>query len=235
VREMVTTFKRVEEKYLLNKDKKDLLFNKINEYIEHDIYYQSTICSIYFDTDNNDLIINSIEKPKYKDKIRLRSYNIPSLKDYVYLEIKNKYKGIVGKRRVKITLKDYYDYIDNGVYDHSSQIMKEIDYLINYYNVKPKIFIGYDRLSFKGIEDDNLRITIDSNLRSRRNDLRLELGDYGDSYFDNDYYIMEIKTIGAIPLWFVRILSDLKIYPISFSKYGNIYKKYSEGAGNNVK
>lgn len=235
VRKMTTTFKRVEEKYLLNKTNKDLLFKKIDKYIKKDDYYKSTICSIYFDNDNNDMIINSIEKPKYKDKVRLRSYNVPKLDDIVYLEIKNKYKGIVGKRRVKFTLKDYYNYIDKGIYDNNSQIMKEINYLINYYNIKPKIFIGYDRLSYKGIDDNNLRITIDSNLRSRRNELKIELGDYGDKYFDEDYYIMEIKTMGSIPLWFVKILSELKIYPTSFSKYGNIYKKYLKGDDKYVK
>ena len=107
--------------------------------------------------------------------------------------------------------------------------MKEKNYLIEYYSLIPKIFIAYDRLSYNGLNDSNLRITIDSNLRSRYNNLRLELGDAGNKYFDDDYYIMEIKTIGAIPLWFVKILSELKIYPTSFSKYGNIYKKYLKG------
>ena len=219
-------FRRYEEKYLLCEDDKNKLFAEISKYLEKDEYFESKICSIYFDNQNNDLIINSLEKPIYKDKVRLRSYGIPSLDDYVFLEIKNKYKGITGKRRIKIKLKDFNNYLNNNFIDNNSQIMKEIDYLFKYYNLKPNMFIGYDRLSYKGISDNYLRITLDSNLRGRYNNLYLEYGDVGEKYFKDNYYIMEIKTLGAIPLWLTRSLNKLKIYPTSFSKYGNLYKKY---------
>lgn len=219
-------FRRYEEKYLLSEDDKNKLFAKINKYLKKDEYYKSTICSIYFDNDNNDLIINSLEKPIYKDKVRLRSYGIPNLEDNVYLEIKNKYKGIVNKRRIKIKLKDFNNYINNKEISDNSQIMKEINYLFEFYNLKPNIFIGYDRLSFVGISDEYLRITIDSNLRSRKDNLNLNYGDKGEKYFKNDYYIMEIKTLGSIPLWLTRSLNELGIYPTSFSKYGSLYTKY---------
>lgn len=223
----MNTFRRIEQKYLLNEEEKNNLFNIINNYLEKDTYYQSTIENIYFDTKNNDLIIKSIEKPLFKEKVRLRSYNIPNNNDYVFLEIKNKYKGVVGKRRIKITLEDYYKFINNSEFDKNNQIAKEIDYHIKYYNLYPKIFIAYDRLSFKGKKDNNLRITLDSNLRYRYKNLKLEQGSDGKKYFDNPHYIMEIKTLGSLPLWLTNILSELKIYPKSFSKYGNIYKKES--------
>lgn len=218
-------FKRVEEKYVLTEEEKDKLFNKIGNYLKKDKFYESTVCNIYFDTSNNDLIINSLEKPIFKEKIRLRSYVIPNLEDEVFLEIKEKYKGIVGKRRIKLSLKDFYNYLDKNIYNENDQIMKEIDYYFKYYDLIPSIYIAYDRKSYLSKLDNNLRITIDSNLRSRDDDLRLELGDAGKKYFDTNYYIMEIKTLGSMPLWLVRSLSELKIYPVSFSKYGSIYKK----------
>jgi len=218
-------FKRVEEKYLITNKQKQLLFEKINSYLKKDDFYQSTICNIYFDNINNDLIINSLEKPIFKEKIRLRSYKVPNLDDEVFLEVKEKYKGVVGKRRIKMTLKEFYDYYENNKYDKNNQIMKEIDYYFNYYDLKPSIYIAYDRKSYKGKDDKNLRITVDSNLRSRHDDLKLELGDAGKKYFEEDYCIMEIKTLGAMPLWLVRSLSELKIYPVSFSKIGKIYEK----------
>lgn len=218
-------FKRVEEKYLITNKQKQLLFEKINSYLEKDDFYKSTICNIYFDNINNDLIINSLEKPIFKEKIRLRSYKVPNLDDEVFLEVKEKYKGVVGKRRIKMTLKEFYDYYENNKYDKNNQIMKEINYYFNYYDLKPLIYIAYDRKSYKGKDDRNLRITVDSNLRSRHDDLKLELGDAGKKYFEEDYYIMEIKTLGAMPLWLVRSLSELKIYPVSFSKIGKIYEK----------
>ena len=218
-------FKRVEEKYIISKKQMDLILDKFKDKIEKDKYFESTICNIYFDTKDNDLIIKSIDKPIYKQKIRLRSYNTPKMKDEVFLEIKSKYKGMVGKRRNKMSLKEYYDYLNKNKFDEDNQIMKEINYFFQLYKLKPAIYIAYDRNSYKGIFDDNLRITFDSNLRSRREDLKLELGSSGKKYFTEDMYIMEIKCLNAMPLWLVNYLSELRVYPKSFSKYGNIYIK----------
>ena len=218
-------FKRVEEKYLLTEQQKRLLLEKNQSYLTEDKFYQSTICNIYFDNKNNDLILHSLDKPVFKEKIRLRSYTIPTLEDAVFLEIKEKFKGVVGKRRIKMTLKEFYDYFEKGQYDRNNQIMKEIDYYFKLYHLEPSFYIAYDRISYRGIDDENLRITLDSNLRSRKEDLRLELGDAGKKYFEQTIYIMEIKTLGSMPLWLVRSLSELKIYPVSFSKVGKIYEK----------
>ena len=217
-------FRRIEEKYFLTKNQKDVLFKEINSYIKKDDFFESNILNIYFDNNHSELIIRSGEKPIYKDKIRLRSYGIPSLEDDVFLEIKNKFNGITSKRRIKMKLNDFYTYLKTGK-SNKTQIMNEIDYLFKYYKLKPAYFVGYNRLSYKGISNYDLRITIDSNLRSRNKDLYLENGDYGDLFFDNNTYIMEIKTLGSMPIWLTNTLSKLKIYPISFSKVGEIYKK----------
>lgn len=218
-------FQRVEEKYVITKKERDIIMEKIQPYIKKDKYYESKICNIYFDTNNSDLIINSIGKPDFKEKIRLRSYGIPELDNDVFLERKEKYKGIVGKRRIKMKLSEFYDYMEQGECSADNQIMKEIDYCFKYYSLVPSIYVAYDRKSYKGINEKDLRITFDENLRSRRNNLKLEDGDSGELYFKEEIYLMEIKTLSSIPLWFVRILSELKIYPKSFSKYGNIYIK----------
>lgn len=219
------TFKRVEEKYLLTSELKEKLFSRIEEYIEKDKYHDAKICNLYFDNDKEELINTSIDKPIFKHKVRVRSYDIPKYKDDVFLEIKVKYKKIVSKRRIRLSLKEFKEYLKRHKYDHRNQIMKEIDYLFKLYNLKPSYFIAYDRKSYHGIDDINLRITIDSNLRSRKDNLNFEYGDKGELYFDNETYIMEIKTLSSMPLWLVRSLSELKIYPVSFSKYGSIYKK----------
>ena len=171
------------------------------------------------------MIINSLEKPPFKSKVRVRSYGVPTLKDEIFIEIKNKYNGIVEKRRIKMPLKDFYEYETKKKFDKNNQIMREIDYYFKYYKLKPAIFIAYDRISYRGKKDNNLRITLDNNLRSRNNNLRLELGDNGENYFDKNFYIMEIKTLNSMPLWLVQSLSKLKIYPTSCSKYGKIYEK----------
>ena len=218
-------FKRVEEKYLLSKEQYIELFNDINEYIEKDKYYETTICNIYFDNEDDELIYTSMDKPIYKHKVRLRSYGIPRIDDDVFLEIKFKFKNVVGKRRIKIKLKDFKNYLKIKKYSGNDQIMKEIDYLFNLYHLRSSYFIAYDRKSYREKNNENLRITIDTNLRSRKENLSLECGDKGILYFAEEKYIMEIKTLGTMPLWLVKCLSDLGIYPVSFSKYGSIYKK----------
>lgn len=222
----INVFKRVEKKYLLSEDLYQKLFEKINNYISVDTYDFSTICNIYFDTDDYLLVNRSIEKPIYKEKVRLRSYGVPKKNSNVFLEIKKKYKGVVGKRRVSAPLKEFYTYFDTGKYPNvDTQIMNEINYCFKFYNLKSKVFLAYDRYSYKGKDDSNFRITFDKNIRSRTDNLYLENGDNGMLLLDKNCYIMEVKTLGAYPLWFAQILSELNIYPTSFSKYGNVYKK----------
>lgn len=222
----INKFRRVEKKYLLTKEKYELLISKIKNYITADKYDYSTICNVYFDNDNYDLITKSIEKPLYKEKLRIRSYGIPSKTDKVFFEIKKKYKGIVFKRRISLTLKEFYDYLTKGIVPNVDiQVMNEIDYMIKLYNLKPKIFIAYDRYSYKGKNEKEFRITFDKNIRSRNNFINLENGDSGNVLLKKGEYLMEVKTLDAYPMWFTNVLSELGIYPTSFSKYGNVYKK----------
>ena len=223
-------FQRIEQKYILTEEEYKLLFEKINSHLEKDYYYKSTICNLYFDTDYNDLIVNSLEKPPYKQKVRVRSYNVANVDDNVFLELKGKHKGIVFKRREKIRLDELYKYLESGTIpkNNNNQIMKEIDYIIKRYNLKPKIFLAYDRLSYYDKDNVNFRVTFDMNSRSRNEDLNLELGDTGKLFSKEKFYIMELKSLTSIPLWFIKVLSELKIYSRSFSKYGSIYSKQKE-------
>ena len=140
--------------------------------------------------------------------------------------MKQKYEGMVYKRRVRLTVEEYNNYINEGIMPkNNKQIMKEIDYYINYYKVRPYIYVAYDRLSYYAIDDINFRVTIDSNLRSRKNNLELRDRNDNQMYFDDNRYIMEVKSMNSLPIWFVTELSKYKIYPCSFSKVGSIYLK----------
>lgn len=221
-----SVFKRYEKKYLLDAVQYQKLIKVINEHMKPDKYGRHTICNIYFDTPDFRLIRTSIEKPVYKEKLRLRSYGIPNEDSTVFVEIKKKYDGIVYKRRITMSLRDAYRYLFNGIRaPENSQIKREIDYFISYYRPIPKIYIAYDRVAYFCEEDPNFRITFDSDIRYRDSDLYLEHGDYGENLLDGEYHLMELKIAGTIPLWLTHALSEFKIYPPSFSKYGNIYKK----------
>lgn len=223
---VMDVFQRVEKKYLMTAETYQLFQKEIQDYMQADQYGLHTICNIYFDTISDELIRNSIEKPVYKEKLRLRSYGIPNYNSQVFLEIKRKYKGIVYKRRVAMTLKEASYYLEHGIRPkNDSQILKEIDYFIKFYKPIPKLYLAYDRVAFFGKEDNNIRMTIDANIRSRKDDLALEQGDRGELLLEQDMYLLEIKVPNAYPIWLAEILSKLEIYPISFSKYGNIYKQ----------
>lgn len=225
---MIEKFNRREQKYVLTNEKYSLLLEKIKEFIVKDKYFKEIICNVYFDTENNDLIIKSIQKPIYKEKVRLRSYGVPNDDSEVFLEIKKKFNGLVNKRRVSITYKQAKDYIENDINPlPNSQIMKEIDYIFKRGKLKPKISITYDRQSYLAKDDLSVRITFDKNIKSRTDNICLDALDDGNFLLDNGY-IMEVKSLNGMPFWLINALNELKIYPTSFSKYGKIYTKLKE-------
>lgn len=224
---MIETFKRMEKKYLLDSNQYKELFNKMKSHLKEDQYFKSNISNLYFDTDDYHLINKSIDKSIYKEKVRLRSYYPPKDEDKVFLEIKKKYNSISNKRRIAISLKEFNDYFYKDIKPNCNpQILKELDYAIKRNNLKPKVLLAYDRLSYYDKDNKSFRITFDKNLRYRTDNLDLACGSKGDNYFDDDKCIMELKTLDSFPIWLTKLLSELKIYPISFSKYGNIYKDY---------
>lgn len=229
-------FERIEKKYLISKEVFDLFIKKVEPYMTVDKYGLHTIYNIYYDTETYDLIRNSIEKPVYKEKLRLRSYGMPDKRNnMVFLELKKKYDNTVFKRRISLTMEEAEIYMKHGIKPKvNNQILNEIDYFINLYKPEKKVFIAYDRIALFGNEDEKLRITLDTGIRSRFYDLDLRMGDYG-KLLDIDGYLMEIKTSGSIPLWLAQILSEFSIFPVSFSKYGNIYKQeLTEGTTLNI-
>lgn len=220
-----TIFKRTEKKYLLTKEQYNSFLNLSKDYLKSDEFGLHTVCNIYYDTTDFLLIRNSIEKPVYKEKLRLRSYDVPNDSSKVYIELKKNYDGIVYKRRITLKEKEAEKYLENKQIDRDDQISSEINYVLKHYNLVPKLYLAYNRIAYYDLNDSNLRITFDSKIRSRTDNLDLKLGDAGELLFDDDLYLMEIKMVGGYPLWLVKILDNLDIYPTSFSKYGNVYKK----------
>ncbi len=229
-------FDRVEKKYLITKRQKARILKSIKKHMSKDSYFRSEVYNLYFDNDNYDLIIQSIDRPEFKEKLRARSY---AGYDRVFLELKTKLKGndanIGYKRRVMITREDFAKFAKghtalvelvqhNTGNSNNMQIAKEIDYLVQYFSLKPKILIFYNRESYK--DDNNLRVTFDEDLRFRDKNLSLIKGKRDKIYFkDIKNTIMEVKTQGALPLWLVNIMSAERIYPQQFSKIGKVYAK----------
>ena len=232
----IEVFNRKEIKYLLSNDDKEALLSIIDQHMDSDPFNKDgqtySICNLYLDTINDELIVRSLEKPTFKEKIRLRSYGQAGLNDTVYLESKKKFNSLVNKRRTPVILKDAYAYFKDGKKPENSnlneQVFKEIDYIMKFYNLQPKVFISYDRLAFFEKNNSDFRLTIDKNIQTRRTDLGLDLPAGGTQLLPPGTWLMEAKAFKAFPLWFVQFLSSRKIFNTSFSKYGAEYKLYKQ-------
>ena len=171
---MVTqNFNRIEKKYLLTDDQYKKFTEKIKNYMSLDEYGNYKICNIYFDTPNYELIRRSIEKPVYKEKLRLRSYGTPDKSTNVFFEIKKKFKGTVYKRRITLPLNEFYNFFENGVKPPSiktqmeNQIFNELKYFTEFYDLKNQTYISYERIAYHGNENSDFRLTFDHNIKTR--------------------------------------------------------------------
>lgn len=227
-------FNRYEKKFILDQKTYEGIIKILDEHMTLDVYNQVngfyTISNLYCDTEDSVLIRKSLSKPIYKEKLRIRAYGVPELESNVFLEIKKKYKGLVNKRRTGIQLTDAYHFISSKEIPEKKpyqnrQVMNEIQFMLHQYNLKPVVYIAYDR---KALFDNDLRITFDTNIRTRRFDLGLEYGDYGRPLLNKGQWLMEVKAEKTLPMWFVRLLSEYKLYAVSFSKYGKEFMTKDE-------
>lgn len=222
-----TVFKRNELKYLITLEQKQKLLEVIKQYMTLDEYGRTTIRNIYFDTPNYRLIRKSIEKPIYKEKLRIRSYSKITGKESVFVEVKKKYDSIVYKRRIALPIDDAMEWIcKKKKLVNENQISKEIEYFVNFYqNLNPVVFLTYEREAYYCNNNSDLRITFDENILYRDYDIDLHNEVYGEDILEKNHSVMEIKCSYGMPMWLVKLLSKEKIYKTSFSKYGIAYGK----------
>lgn len=225
-----TIFKRYELKYLITKEQQRELYQRMIEYMEADKFGKSTINNIYFDTPSKLLIRRSLDKPKYKEKLRVRSYGVANEDSTVFIELKKKYNGIVYKRRIDMNEQMAMDYLVHRIpIETPSQITKEIDYFFDFYkDVEPSVVLSYEREAFFGKTDKNFRMTFDENILSRDYNISLTEGVYGESVLKKGLVLLEVKTAFGFPKWLLDFFSQNKIYKISFSKYGRAYHQMLE-------
>lgn len=232
----INTFARKEIKFLLNMQQYESLIEEIPKYMDPDKFCvggkEYGVYNIYFDTCDDFLIRESLSKPYYKEKIRLRSYFSPAASDdTVFLEIKKKIGGIVAKRRVTMTLAESAEYLSSGEKPKcgkyiSEQVFHELDAFLEMYRVAPKQYISYQRTAFFGKDNGDFRLTFDRKITERRHDLDLSHESYGNQIIGPDQRLMEIKVGDAVPEWLIHKLSELQLYKTSFSKYGKAYQDY---------
>ncbi len=222
----IVVMKRVELKYILSEEKAAYLKSRLHGHMEADQFGKTSIASLYYDTPNYRLIRASLEKPEFKEKIRLRSYGLATEQSPVFLELKRKAYGIVYKRRVKTTIPLVQKFFAcEGDICAGGQINSEITTFRDFYQtLVPSCLIIYDRTAYFE-QDGDLRLTIDENPRFRTDQLTLTHSMDGISLLPPGGSILEIKVQNAMPIWLADILSEGQIYKSSFSKYGEAYRQ----------
>lgn len=218
-------FKRKEKKFLLSKERFEALMDFLDGRIVHDKYPKTQIRSLYFDTPTRILIRRSLERPVFKEKLRVRTYGDTDGDIGVFLELKKKYKGVVFKRRIALSYEAAKDYLIDGIRPkEDDQILREIDaFLKQYRELAPSMLIMCRRESFLLKEDPSIRITFDSDILYRETDLDPKLPVFGAPLLKEGQRLMEIKAPNSIPLWLSKKLSEEQIFSNRFSKYGNAY------------
>ena len=222
-----TTFKRIEKKYVLTGEQMRALVERLEEHMYCDEYGLHGVSNIYFDTPDYALIRASVEKPVYKEKFRLRSYSTPGEEEIIFAELKKKYRGVVYKRRIVTDPQGIGELLAGRMLPgENEQIQREILWFLRASAPQPRVYIGYERFAMIGREDERLRVTFDTDIRWRQERLRLDGGRDGMLVQPENPIIMEIKIPDAAPLWLARLLSEMRIYPTSFSKYGACYQRH---------
>ncbi|MWC30261.1 polyphosphate polymerase domain-containing protein [Paenibacillus sp. MMS18-CY102] len=230
----IEVFNRYENKYLMDSQAFHALYHRLLEYMELDAYNKNdkfySISNLYYDTEHDSLIRTSLAKPKYREKLRIRAYGIPDADAKVYVELKKKVLGLVNKRRTALKLDEAYAFVRTGIEPElqgymNQQVIQEIKYFMSRYELQPKVYLAYDRIALFCKNNRDLRITFDTNIRSRRHGLRLEAGDHGEPLMDQGQWLMEVKAEKTIPVWLAHMLSEHQMFRTGFSKYGNEYKK----------
>lgn len=220
-------FQRYELKYVLTKEQKNCILDFMQPYMSLDKYGRTIIRNIYFDTENYRLIRRSIEKPAYKEKLRIRSYANEKTDTKVYVELKKKYQKVVYKRRISMQEEAAMQWLSGEIScEMDSQIVREIDYFLQYYEtLRPILFLSYEREAYYCKDGSDFRITFDENIVCRQEEIEFQSKMAGIPVLEEDKVLMEIKCSGGIPIWMTEILSKEKIYKTSFSKYGTAYQR----------
>lgn len=290
-----SVFKRVEKKYRIGAAERAAVEAAAGGPMAVDAYGRTRITSLYLDTPERSMIARSVEKPLYKEKLRLRAYGdaagvalmgafgagpivrepgglplsdgevetrvaaglqVPGAAAAlpVFFGIKKKFKGIVYKRRLALTLPAALAFVSGLPYEQACarwplsdaalaaaalspatrQIARELEAAMDrWLPLVPSMGIACDRAAWayrpemfqerEGDElfDSELRITFDDCLEY------LDCHCFHSPWrpiIESSESVMEIKSAGPYPPWLVEVLSAERIYPASFTKYGNAYQ-----------
>ena len=225
---MQESFARVETKYLLTLPQTAAMeMGLMRMGFERTDFGSPTVQSLYYDTADYALIRSSLERPAYKEKLRLRAYGEPGTLTQSFVEIKKKYDGVVYKRRTEMPLQEAAEALSRGrMPEEAGQVGREVQWMLSRYGLHPAAVISYDRDAWFCKDRPGVRITFDRSLAFRNWETDLNARATGISLLPAGQRLMEIKTNGTYPLWLVRLLQETGAERTHFSKYGLAYVRH---------
>ncbi len=198
----------------------------MEEYMAMDEHGRHKISNIYFDTPDYSIIRHSLEKPRYKEKLRMRIYGEPDEDAFAFVELKKKYNGVVYKRRMTYPQKDALEQVYD-IHEDGSQVQREIDYFVSHYDeLMPRVYLAYEREAYYCPTNEHFRMTFDFNIKTRTNDVSFYSSEDDLSVVPSECVLLEVKTVEGLPFWLLDFMNQNKIYKTSFSKYGTAFNKF---------
>jgi hypothetical protein len=225
---------KYEFKYIVPVSLMDQLREAIRPYVELDPYaaamedHHYTVRSVYFDTSRFDYFYEKVDGYKIRKKIRIRGYNQNTGDDTVFMEIKRKFKEPIEKDRERLT----FEVMKRLMAGEGSRAFGDVEddhgvngagkFLFHVYrnNLKPVVLVIYEREAFFDRFKNDVRITIDKNLRS------VAYPCIDDLYSEDKAipalkgnFILEVKFKDHFPGWLRIITGQLGLIKRSASKY----------------
>ena len=226
----ICSFQRIEKKFWLDEDQYRKLSTVLDQHLKADEYGKSDISNIYYDTNDCYLIRRSIERPLFKEKLRLRCYGKIDDDQKVFIELKKKYDGIGYKQRLATDYRQAKRLLEGNVIGTDRpKTETEIINMVKRYGLSKKIYVGYKRIAMYDPGDPKLRVTLDSDICfGDWDELEQRVLNKQSLMDDRHQILMEIKTSASIPSWLLKEMERLNIYQAPFSKIGASLAKMND-------
>lgn len=229
-------YKRKEYKYYAPLEMLEQLRERFLSRMEHDPFCRDreaniySVRSIYLDTPRLLFFYEKLDSVKIRKKLRVRVYNYLEPDCSAFLEIKRKYNNNIFKERAKVPLEEAPNLMNGAGLNlayakakfNERAVMDKFIYLTKRLKLETKVLITYEREALVGIDDPDLRVTFDMNVRS------FPLPDFYEIYREDDLrsfagtnFILEIKFYGRMPVWTRNVIRDFGLRVQAISKYCN--------------
>jgi len=229
---------RYEMKYTISQSKAAAIARFIEPYINLDRYSKLQpngfypIVSLYLDSDNLRLCMESLRGVLKRFKLRIRSYTDDP--DYPrFFEVKRRSNTVIMKSRARVKIQDvpallsgqYIPPVQN--YQDDIDTLKQFQLYMKSIGAKPMVLVRYVRKAYEGNMENRVRVTFDRQLAykvSSSPDVLFNGNGWHYSPVTLQNVVLEIKFTGVYPVWLTQMARYFDLRQQSVSKYATSMK-----------